>query len=155
MNKEYIEYLQELKYTLKEIEHSGWYKWIERSINKYNDNMDVSYYLGAFGGCGSFNDEPTTSEITKVLTSITYDMAKRIKANETYSMLDVLNKHKEYQVKALDYSTKQRDYWHKEKDIKEHTNGLNYVNHLIENYSYGNLHQITYEYLENKKNKKR
>jgi len=44
MGKEYIEYLQELKYALEGIEHSGWYKWIERSINKYNDNNEVKLW---------------------------------------------------------------------------------------------------------------
>ena len=150
MNKEYIEYLLELKYALEEIENSGWYKWIDKSISKYNENMDVSYYLGAYGGCGSLSDITMTSEITNVLTSITYDMAKSIKQNGTYCMPEILNKHKEYRVGALDYCMNKKDYWHKEKDIEEHTNGLNYVNHLIGNYSYGNLHQITCEYLESK-----
>jgi hypothetical protein len=71
--------------------------------------------LGAFGGCGNSNDDPITSERTDVLISITYNMAKHIKENNTYYISDILNSHKIYCSETLAYSINQRDYWDREK----------------------------------------
>ena len=147
MNNIYIEYLQELEYVLKEIEHSWWHSLINKSIDKYNNNMDVSYYLGAYGGEGSFNDELSTNQITDVLKSITYDMAKSIQKQGIFEIEVILQNHKQHKEKALEYLTNERQYWNKEKDIERQTERLNYINYLIENYSIGNLHQITESYL--------
>lgn len=146
----YIEFLSELKILLEEVENSWWCNWMQKSIDKYNLNQDVSHFLSAFGGCGSFNDEPIASETTRVLTNIIYSMAKCIQQQGNFDLASILQEEKNYQIKALDYSKNQKDYWNKEKDIDSHIKELNYINYVIENYSVGNLHQITTEYLEQK-----
>lgn len=153
----YIEFLTELKIMLEEVEKSWWYEWMQKSIDKYNLTQDVSYFLGAFGGCGSFNDETINNESTIVLKSITYNMAKTIQKQGDFDLASVLQEEQNHLIKALEYLKKQSDFWGKDQAIESEENQLNYINYIIKNYSVGNLHVITTEYLEQKNinNKKR
>ena len=153
----YIEFLTELKIMLEEVEKSWWYQWMNKSIEKYNSTQDVSYFLEAFGGCGSFNDEPINNEATIVLKSIVYDIAKIIESKSDIDLISVLQKEQNHLINASEYLKKQSDFWGKEQQIKSNENELNYINYIINNYSVGNLHKITNEYLMQKdiNNKKR
>lgn len=153
----YIEFLTELKIMLKEVEKSWWYQWMNKSIEKYNSTQDVSYFLEAFGGCGSFNDEPINNEATIVLKSIVYDMAKIIENQSVFDFASVLQKEQNHLINAREYLKKDLDFWGKEQQLDSNENQLNYINYIIKNYSVGNLHEITTEYLMQKdiNNKKR
>lgn len=146
----YVEFMEELKILLKEVENSWWNQWIQKSIDKYKINQDVSYYLSAFGGMGSFNDEVITCEATEVLKSITGDMAHQIKNQGCFILNDILQETRVRLGQMVEDAKRPDDYWNKENNIKYYTNMLKYLNCVIENYSVGNLHQITNAYLEQK-----
>lgn len=146
----YIEFMEQLKILLDEVEKSWWSQWIQKSIDKYKTNQDVSYYLSAFGGMGSFSDEVIKCEATIILQNITYNMAKQIKDQGSFILDDILQKTQAHQKQALNDAKRPDDYWNKEDNIKFCTYTLNFINYIIENYSVGNLHQITNNYLEQK-----
>lgn len=146
----YIEFMEELRFILYEIEKSWWNKWIQKSIDKYKENQDVSYYLSAFGGMGSFNDEVPISEVTEALKNITYCMAIEIKEQGKFCLGDILRKKYDFLKQRLESTKESEDYNSKEKDIMHCTSLLSYSDYLIKNYSIGNLHQITNEYLSQK-----
>ena len=59
---------------------------MKKSINKYNESKDVSHFLSAFGGCGSYNDEYKKSETTQVLTNIVYSMAIQLQKQGNFDL---------------------------------------------------------------------
>lgn len=146
----YIEFMEELKILLEVVEKSWLNEWIQKSIDKYKNSQDVSYYLTAFGGMGSFNDEVITSETTEILKTITYYMSKEIQNQGTFNLYDILQKVQINISEMIESTRKISNYLNKEKDIEWYTNLLNYINYLIENYSVGNLHQLTNNYLAQK-----
>lgn len=141
----YIEFMEELKILLKEIENSWWNQWIQKSIDKYKNNQDVLYYLSAFGGMGSFNDEVITCEATMILQKITYIMARQIKNQGSFILNDILQDTQARVRQMVEQAERNKD-----NNIKYYTSMLNYINYVIESYSGGNLHQITNSYLEQK-----
>lgn len=156
MKNIYIEFLKELYVFLEEKENTWWSKWMKRSIDKFNSNEDVSYFLGAFGGSGSFNDVYFDSEITEVLQTITYSCAYAIEKNDDRKIEDILlNEQERLNNVILYYQSEQGiSSFNSQIIVERSRNELNYINTLIENYSIGNLHEITTHYLNDTKTKK-
>ena len=150
MEKIYIEFLSELEIHLDEIENSSWHSWMKKSIDKYNESQDVSYFLRAFGGCGSYNDEYKKSETTQVLTSIVYRMAIQIQKQENFDLSTILHNEQIFQKKSLDSFKKYTSDYQNERNIEECIKRLNYINYIVDNYSVGNLKKITSEYFKQK-----
>ena len=56
MDKIYLEFLEELAYSLEEYENSYWSNWMHKSSLLFQQNADLNYFFSVFGGMGSFND---------------------------------------------------------------------------------------------------
>jgi hypothetical protein len=54
MDKIYLEFLEELAYSLEEYENSYWSNWMHKSSLLFQQNADLNYFFGAFGGYGKF-----------------------------------------------------------------------------------------------------
>lgn len=152
MEKIYIEFLSELETHLDEIENSCWHSWMKKSIDKYNENQDVSYFLSAFGGCGSYNDEYKKSETTQILTNIVYSMAIQIQKQGYFDLTTILQNEQIIQKKSLDSFKEYANSFQNERYIEECIKRLNYINYIVDNYSVGNLNKITSEYFKQKIN---
>lgn len=148
MEKIYVEFLSELETHLEEIENSWWHSWMKKSINKYNESKDVSHFLSAFGGCGSYNDEYKKSETTQVLTNIVYSMAIQLQKQGNFDLTTILHNEQIFQKKSLDSFNEYTN----ERNIEEYIKRLNYINYIVDNYSVGNLSKITSEYFDRKAN---
>lgn len=148
MEKIYVEFLSELETHLEEIENSWWHSWMKKSINKYNESKDISHFLSAFGGCGSYNDEYKKSETTQVLTNIVYSMAIQLQKQGNFDLTTILHNEQIFQKKSLDSFNEYTN----ERNIKEYIKRLNYINYIVDNYSVGNLSKITSEYFDQKAN---
>lgn len=141
----YIEFLEELYWALNELEHTWWAKWMQKSIEKFKFNQDVSYFLRAFGGMGSFNDEFLVSEISEELSTITYQCARAIQDKEDIQLENILLKEKERLLSCINRYSENTSMW-EQRGIERATMCLNYINMIINNYKVGNLHQLTQDY---------
>lgn len=139
MDKIYLEFLEELAYSLEEYENSYWSNWMHKSSLLFQQNADLNYFFGAFGGMGSFNDN-FFSSITTELKTITYLIATSLRNNKPDSILSIIDE--EQKRCAYNCSLEQA--------IEFDNQCLNYVNYLVNNYNLGNLHVITEKYRNDK-----
>ncbi len=130
MDKYFYEFIDELAYRLENYEDSKqWADWMRDSAQKYKDNGNLERFFRAFGGMGSFYDRYFYyTNITRVLCSVTSNIAKSLNNNKDDAISSILENKSVY-------------------DEEE----LNYLNYLEANYKLGNLHDITEEYKEEKK----
>lgn len=139
MNKYYLEFLEELAYSLREYEDSYWSDWMQKSSLLFQQNNDLNYFLRAFGGMGSFNDNYFSS-ITTELKNITYQIATSLRDNRQDNILSIMDKEQ----KKCIYNCSLKHATEVDQDC------LNYINYLIENYNSENLHVITEKYRNDK-----
>lgn len=138
MKESYIEFLTELCTLLDMYEKSNWSKWMEKSSKKFKETEDVEHFLSAFGGIGSFTDYSysmgTNDELTSVinvLSNITYSCANSIKDNDELEFNEILD--------ALEI------YYKGNSNYEYYT--VKYFDNILNNYTSGNLHEITTNYL--------
>lgn len=151
MKKIYIEFLNELYIQLEKNHDLMWAGWMKRSIQKFNDNEDIDYFLSAFGGMGSFNDYFTENMIIEDLKSITSSCAYVLKNNCNEQISSILKQEIERINNGIQqeekfpspFSSKQLDYYNEM---------LDYATYIYENYKQGNLNLITHNYLNQKDN---
>ena len=139
MDKYYLEFLEELVYSLIEYENSFWSDWMQKSSLLFQQKADLNYFFSAFGGIGSFSDN-CFSSITTELITITYEIATSLRDNRQDDIMSIIEVEQKRCINVcnMKYST---DY---------DNECLNYINYLINNYNLGNLHDITEEYRNNK-----
>lgn len=112
---------------------------MHKSSLLFQQNADLNYFFGAFGGMGSFNDN-FFSSITTELKTITYLIATSLHNNKPDSILSIIDE--EQKRCAYNCSLEQA--------IEFDNQCLNYVNYLVNNYNLGNLHVITEKYRNDK-----
>lgn len=153
MNKYYLEFLNELYLYISEDDSNIWSDWIIKSRELFEKNNDLSYFLSAFGGMGSFNDyyyeNRETMPIVNVLKSITYSIANSIDNHQNSTIEDIIIKENERYIYNL------KNGFNSEIAMQEYE----YLKYLKDNYNYSNLHNINTKYshqvLENRKQSKR
>lgn len=142
MDKYYLEFLKELHYCLDYYEHSSWSNWIMKSIELFEIKRDLTHYFSAFGGMGSLNDrnyeETVATDVIDVLLMITSKIAYYIKEGKSCSVEDILK------AKQESYNNNQRLRYDTERENRQ----LDYINYLIDNYKFSNLHSINDEYIK-------
>ena len=139
MDKYYLEFLDELVYSLRKYDDSKWSDWMYKSSLAFRQRAELNYFFSAFGGAGSFNDN-YFSGITTELANITYKIASSLRDNRQDDIMSIIEVEQKRCINVcnMKYST---DY---------DNECLNYINYLINNYNLGNLHDITEEYRNNK-----
>ena len=74
--------------------------------NKPDEHKDINFFLETFSGRG-FSDEPLQSRMTDIIMSLTYDIAFKIKKNESASIKEIYERIKfdiNYDVKLSTYA---------------------------------------------------
>lgn len=147
MNDVYLEFLTELYISLERVSPSMWSLWIKKSIDRFNEDKDVTYFLNAFGGLGSFSDSPINDNVVLALKSITYCIAKSIQDKEV-TLEDILLK----EIERLNHNiinniSLNSDNYYILADIEREKDMLIYITEINDNYVGGNLHEITINFL--------
>ena len=139
MDKYYLEFLEELVYSLREYENSFWSDWMQKSSLLFQEKADLNYFFSAFGGIGSFSDN-CFSSITTELITITYEIATSLRDNRQDSILSIMDKEQ----KRCTYNCRLEHATEFDQQC------LDYINYLINNYNLENLHVITEKYRNDK-----
>lgn len=145
MEKGYLEFLNALCDCLKK-DNTIWYEWMEKSKELYREKKDLSHFLSAFGGMGSFNDYSCENKnvdvMASVLKDITYSIANALNNEEQTRIEDILSK--EYNRYIDNFNNGYgNDYMSKK---------LEYLTYIVKNHNTSNLHDLNTSFLINKNN---
>ena len=143
MDKYFLEFLNELSFCLKKYNANFWANWMEKSAKEFIEQKDLYKFFSAFGGSGSYNDcidgrDTDLESVLHVLVDVAYVIANDIKSNKSNDIMSYLLGRQEMSKKRLE------SRYAVDGDKKD----LAYVNYLIENYNYSNLHEIDEIYFD-------